>query len=450
MTLFVAVTFAGQAWADDFTIGNLKYTITDAEKHEVSVGKISDDTPFQGDLVISAEVEQDGVIYKVTSIGSKAFKNCNDLTSVAIPNSITSISDGAFTNCIGLTSVTIPNSVTSIGVEAFCDCIRLAAVNIIGDSITSIGDYAFAGCSSMKTITIPSSVTSIGEWAFSGCWGLTEIVVKSANTNYASKNGVLFNKDKTTIIWYPASKTGATYTIPNSVTSIGERAFYYCSGLTAVTIPNSVTSIGDYAFADCRGLASVTIPESVTSIGDGAFADCRGLTTVTIPSSVTIIGNGAFEGCSSLTAVTIPQSVTDIGAYAFKDCSGLTSVTIPNSVEYIDVCAFTGCSSATIYCEFESRPEDWHYDWSGRGCTVVWKTATLVTETTANAVNIYAYGRNIVVENATEEISVYDVMGKLICRDAINRVRTEIPVNTTGVYIVKVGNIAKRVVINQK
>ena len=181
------------------------------------------------------------------SLAGHLYINGVEVTEVIIPDGVTSINDSTFTNCISLTSVTIPNSVTSIGVDAFNGCIRLKTVNIIGDSITSIGDYAFAGCSSMTTITIPSSVTSIGEWALSGCWGLTEIVVKSANTNYASENGVLFNKDKTTIIWYPASKTGATYTIPNSVTSIGERAFYYCSGLTEVTIPNSVTSIGSNA-----------------------------------------------------------------------------------------------------------------------------------------------------------------------------------------------------------
>ncbi len=130
-----------------------------------------------------------------------------------------------------------------------------------------------------------------------------------------------------------------------SVTSIGESAFWYCSGLTSVTIPNSVTSIGERAFEGCTGLTSVTIPNSVTSIGDYAFYSCSGLTSVTIGNSVTSIGRNAFNGCSKLTSVTIPNSVTSIGSYAFSGCTGLTSVTIPNSVTSIGGSAFTECSS---------------------------------------------------------------------------------------------------------
>ena len=142
----------------------------------------------------------------------------------------------------------------------------------------------------------------------------------------------------------PSSVTynGVTY----SVTSIGDRAFEYCSGLTSVTIPNSVTEIGNRAFAGC-GLTSVTIPNSVTSIGDYAFYYCSGLTAVTIPNSVTRIRERAFGDCSKLTAVTIPNSVTEIGSYAFASCSSLTELTIPNSVTDIVNGAFAGCSSLT-------------------------------------------------------------------------------------------------------
>ena len=218
------------------------------------------------------------------------------------------------------------------------------------------GDFEYSG-----DIVIPESitynaskysVTSIGDWAFSYCTGLTSI------------------------------------TIPNSVTSIGNYTFFGCSGLTSVTIPNSVTSIGDYAFYDCCSLTSITIPNSVTSIGDGAFSGCSGLTSITIPNSVTSIGELAFDGCSGLTSVTIPNSVTSIGDYvlnrcdgikntiivndmfvylpktytghysipenitkiiggAFEDCSGLTSVTIPNSVTSIGGHAFFYCSGLT-------------------------------------------------------------------------------------------------------
>jgi len=174
--------------------------------------------------------------------------------------------------------------------------------NSVTYSVTSIGNSAFFGCTDLTSVTIPNSVTSIGGSAFYGCTGLTSIDVASDNSNYCSVDGVLFNKDKTTLIQYPGGKQGA-YTIPNSVTSIGNYAFEICTGLTSVTIPNSVTSIGHYAFLYCRSLTSVTIPNSVTSIGYFAFSYCSGLTSVTIGNSVTSIGNGAFEDCKGLTDI---------------------------------------------------------------------------------------------------------------------------------------------------
>ena len=136
--------------------------------------------------------------------------------------------------------------------------------------------------------------------------------------------------------------------IEDGVTSIGNRAFSYCSGLTSITIPNSVAIIGQLAFAACSGLTSITIPNGVTSIGNGAFSYCSGLTSITIPNGVTSIGDQAFEWCSGLTSVTIPNSVTSIGSGAFSRCSGLTSVTIGNSVTSIGDNAFSDCSLTTI------------------------------------------------------------------------------------------------------
>jgi hypothetical protein len=135
--------------------------------------------------------------------------------------------------------------------------------------------------------------------------------------------------------------------IGNSVTSIGNNAFAYCTSLTSVTIPDSVTSIGSYAFYGCSSLTSVTIPDSVTSIGSAAFISCTSLTSVTIPDSVTSIASYAFFYCTSLTAITIPDSVTSIGSYAFGSCTSLTSITIPDSVTTIGIHAFSYCSSLT-------------------------------------------------------------------------------------------------------
>ena len=257
--------------------------------------------------------------------------------------------------------------VTKIGSEAFYNKTNLVSVTI-PNTITEIGSYAFYNCSKLTSINIPNLVTKIGSCAFYRCTKLTGINVDSDNTAYSSVDGVLFNKDTTTLICYPAAKTGTTYTIPNSVTTIIDLAFFDCSKLTSITIPDSVTSIGYCAFIDCSSLTSIAIPNSVTylgynafnncssltsvtlsnsitSIGSHTFEDCKKLTSITIPNSVTYIGDQAFYGCSSLTSVTLSNSATRIGSDAFRDCSKLTSITIPNSVTEIEDNAFRHCSN---------------------------------------------------------------------------------------------------------
>ena len=235
---------------------------------------------------------------------------------------MTSIGERAFYNCTGLTSVTIGNGVTSVGKEAFkgCDNIETADISsqaafnaitfndkltsiILGDGVTRISWKAFLGCTGLTSVTIGNGVTSIDDIAFDGCTGLTSINVAEDNSNYASIDGVLYSKDKKTLIRVPITKT--SFTIPNSVTSIGGSAFNGCTGLTSITIPNSVTRIGESAFRDCTGLTSVTIPNSVTSIEGNAFRDCTGLTSITIGNGVTSVGTYAFYGCTGLTSMTV-------------------------------------------------------------------------------------------------------------------------------------------------
>ena len=275
----------------------------------------------------------------VTSIGERAFAWCESLTSVTIPDSVTTIGYDAFCCCTSLICVTIPDSVTAIGEQAFVSCRSLTSVTI-GNGVTRIGKGAFGNCISLTSVTIPDSVTTIGDYAFFYCISLTEF-----NGKYASEDGRCLIIDGTINSFAPAGLT--EYTIPDSVTSIGERAFASCASLTSITIPDSVTTIEANAFAWCPSLTSVTIPDSVTTIGEMAFYDCSSLTSVTIPDGVTSIGSSAFAYCSSLTSVTIPDSVTTIGEQAFCLCSSLTSVTIPDSVTLIEFSAFLGCSSLT-------------------------------------------------------------------------------------------------------
>ncbi|WP_417145369.1 leucine-rich repeat protein [Porphyromonas sp.] len=299
----------------------------------------------------------------VTTIGNRAFSRNRHFTSLTIPNSVTSIGDSAFESCSSLTSLTIPNSVTSIGNAAFWGCSSLTLLTI-SDSVTSIGNSAFSCCESLTTLTIPASVTTIGANPFSKL----NLQLDNRSPHFYVKDNVLFTADKKKLIAYCSTQT--SYSISDSVTSIGDKAFCGCDSLTSLTIPNSVTSIGHGAFCGCDSLASLTIPDSVTSIGDSAFSWCSSLTSLTIPNSVTSIGewafsrclsltsltipnsvtsisNSAFEDCSSITSLTIPESITSIGYSAFEDCSSLTSLTIPNSVTSIEEWAFSGCECLT-------------------------------------------------------------------------------------------------------
>jgi hypothetical protein len=214
-----------------------------------------------------------------------------------------------------------------------------------GLPVTRIGTNAFQLSTNLKRVTIPDSVTNIGELAFFNCADLSAITVDTNNPTYSSVNGVLFNKDQTTLIECPAGKTGS-YTVPSTVTGIEGSAFVGC-GLTNVTIPNSVISIGNRAFWACASLTNITLSESITSIGEGTFASCSRLTSATVPNSVTYIGSLAFYGCFSLTNVTIGNSVSNIGDSAFASCRSLTHITIPDNVTNIQIYAFYYCTSLT-------------------------------------------------------------------------------------------------------
>ena len=249
----------------------------------------------------------------VTSIGSQAFYECSNLTSITIPSGLTSIGEQAFGNCTGLTSITIPSGFISIGDYAFWNCTGLTSITI-QNGVTSIGTGAFWNCTGLTSITIPSSVTSIGFNVFYNCTGLTDITVDSNNSSFCSESGVLFNKDKTTLIYYPLGKNDSSYTIPDGVTVIEQYAFYCNSKLTSVTIPSGVTSIGEMAFRECSGLTSVIVPSSVTSIEYNAFWCCFNL-IIYIPGGITI-GTDAFYSTAAKITYTVDSSnnvkITDI------------------------------------------------------------------------------------------------------------------------------------------
>lgn len=291
----------------------------------------------------------------ITYIGEYAFFGCGIAGDLTLPDGVTEVGANAFAYCSGLTSVVLSQSVAWLDDSAFLNCSGISSLTM-PKGVAGIGYAAFRGCGSLTSVTIPASVIGINSAAFSNCSSLENIAVDGKNIYYISVDGVLFNKNRTTLVAYPSGKKGTAYTIPKGVTSIGANAFSYCRNLIDVTIPENVTSIGGDAFNSCSNLVRVTIPKSVTSIGSSAFENCSSLTSVTIPENVTSIEWGTFYGCKSLTGVIIPENVTVIGGNAFDGCSSLISVTIPKSVMSIGELAFRNCSRLTNVAIPENVP----------------------------------------------------------------------------------------------
>ena len=382
--------------------------------------------------------------YPPNELPKSAFENCSSLKSVIVPDSVLSIGFFAFFNCYNLTSVTLNSCLKEIGNVAFCLCHSLSTIKI-PENVVSIGDDAFRGCGELKEVELPSnlvniyggafsgceklvkisippSVTKIGESSFWGCISLKQISisdsvnyignnafmgsnalinVNAGNPLFMSNDGVLFNKNQTTLIYCAPSKSG-NYTIPSTVKTIKENAFYECKNLTSVTLPSSTDTIESGAFSRCLtlyqikipkslryigygafescGITSITLPDSIKSINESTFWGCQGLKSITIPDAVlhigshafyrcislksvlfqnshdTIIGNDAFAYCNSLQSFIIPNSVKRIGNAAFYNCCSLSSVTIPSSVSTIEDMAFYSCINLKMIYAYPEIP----------------------------------------------------------------------------------------------
>ena len=341
----LAETYTSDKYSGQYSDGTYEYSVKYNESEQtyfVRIDSVIDGNALSGDIVIPGTLQMsDGTALTVTEIGDKAFSGCYMIESVTIPNGVITVGDSAFSDCGSLTSVTIPNSVSYISEYAFYGCKALEDINVsanndayssengvlfnngktalikyppakteteyaIPDSVVFIGVSAFSYCYWLKSIVIPnkvkyieddtfygcyllttvkisSSVVAVSELAFQNCGSLTTIDVDSNNSYYSSKDGVLFNKNKTMIIKYPMGKTETEYAIPESVTTIGRHAFLECKMLESVTIPNSVTTIDENAFACCSSLTKITVPNSVTDMGKYVFDCCYGLTDIVIP-----------------------------------------------------------------------------------------------------------------------------------------------------------------------
>ena len=336
----------------------------------------------------------------LTSIQYGAFRQCTSLASIDLPEKLTTIGDEAFEYCRLLSVITIPKNVKYFGKAVFYECENLTDIMVseknpnfrsvdgvmfdragtaivsypagrkdarysvpdgvtmicegtfkgqaylqeivIPSGVTELRDGVFAGCSALKSIDLPASVATIAANAFSDCDSLSAINADDGNVHFRSIDGVLFSRDATVLIRYPAGKTSSSYAIPNTVNTIGNTAFGSCICLTSVKIPWSVTRIEDNAFCFCDGLIEMTIPSSVVYLGEKAFYMCGNLTSVTIPGSVKTIRYCTFDSCSSLSHVEIQYGVEEIGLEPFRDCIALKDIVLPDSVKKLGTCPFYG------------------------------------------------------------------------------------------------------------
>ena len=263
---------------------------------------------------------------KCIKIGERAFENCSALSDIDLPDGLTEIYGGVFNSCKSIKQITLPSKLTILGESAFSDCVSLESIDI-PETVTKIDDLAFNGCESLKTVSfhqglkkigksafkncnaltnifIPASVSNISNAPFRGCEALKSIKVDSKNKNYKSEpnkrdgnDHVLFNKNKSVIIAYPANSREIQYDIPDSVMIVSDWAFCDCKELSRVAIPDSVHEIGEGAFSNCAKLNDIEVPDSVISIDDCAFRGCSSLKRISIPSTVVDIGWGMFDGC---------------------------------------------------------------------------------------------------------------------------------------------------------
>ncbi|MDE6383730.1 MAG: leucine-rich repeat domain-containing protein [Paramuribaculum sp.] len=372
---------------DTFTLDRLTYTVT--SESTPAVKAMASDTHISGEVVIPSSVSNAGKDYAVTAIATSAFNNCVSITSVAIANSVKSIGAGSFSgcsalisatlptgissignntfyNCFSLESMIIPEGVTSIGSNAFFDCHSMTSVTLpttlksigtdglnrcsaltkidIPEGVTTISNYAFFGCTELTSITFPASLTSYGTGVLSYCKSLKEINVAPDNKILVSVDGVLYNKEITTLLQYPLARVSAVYEIPEGVTTLSANAFMGNHTLESMIVPKDVANINFGVFADCSAMKSIDVAEANENYKsvDGVVYSKDETTLVAYPAgrngkyeilpATTEILRSCFRECKGLTAITIPEGIASLGNYVFFGCENLTTITDLNPV----------------------------------------------------------------------------------------------------------------------
>ena len=283
----------------------------------------------------------------IKAIGANAFEDCTSLEKIELPSSIEILSDGLFKGCEQIYSITLPSNlktissqmlmncdhlnditigseITIIGKEAFSGCIDLEKINL-PSTIETISEKCFQYCEKLQAITIPSKVSFIGDYAFSNCPALSSINVETGNSNYASKDNVLYTKDLKKVLFYPYTNP-INVEIQEGIEYIGAGAFYQNEKLESISFPDSLLGIEYSAFYGCKNLKHIELPENFTSIYDYAFYECASLNNITFNSHIKIICKYAFMLCSSLTELILPNSLEKLEDCCFQECRAIKSV----------------------------------------------------------------------------------------------------------------------------
>ena len=376
-----------------YYLSNNQVTITNysGPGGAVSIPATIEDTPVTtvGDYAFAEKTNITSILFPatVTNFGEGAFAGCSSLSSITIPEGTTSLKLGTFGNCDKLTNVSLPSTLLSIGNYAFLDCDILESITL-PTNLTSLGEAAITQCYNLKNVSIPSSLTNIEPLNFYLLPMLEMINVDSNNLAYTSDEGVLYNKDKSLILKFPAKKQVSSFSLPTSLNSIGDHAFMGNFYLTNLVIPEGVTNIGAWAVTDCKMLQSVQIPSSSTNISQSNFQQCYNLLTINVnggnpvffsqdgvlflnqlywmntnyiykevlyrfpngfsgnyivPTGTKSIYWAAFEYSTNITSVYIPDSVETIGPFAFAQCYNLTNVILPSNLKILSREVFSWC-----------------------------------------------------------------------------------------------------------
>ena len=302
----------------------------------------------------------------VTAIKNGTFRECNNLKKVILNEGITGIEQYAFYDCELLEEISIPGTVTTVGNSAFYRCKNLKNIEI-PEGVTKIDGSAFVFCSSLEQIKLPQSLMSIGSGAFDnctslisvelpdnaiissntfrGCKNLSKIVLSDTNNNYIVKNDILYNKNMTRILCYPAGIKDTEFFVPDTVKTIGDFAFYGTKALESINIPDSVTNIGTDAFGECSGLKEVVIPDSVTSMGEAVFYKCTSLEKVKLSVNITMPNPAVFQYCSNLKEVVLSENMRFLGDFMFSYCTQLTNIVLPDTLTSVLSSAFQNCDN---------------------------------------------------------------------------------------------------------